>query len=105
MKKQSAKDIAFEKERVMFRQDIRNLERINKQCSTELYEAKEKIRELESQLEERDEWIRRLLEYTEMSEEDMKKTIQREKDRNAGNDALNRFFGMYSSIFNGRGFY
>lgn len=75
----SPKDLAFEKERAKFRNEIRQLEYEVSNKNKEIYLLKERIRDLESEIASKDDWIRRLLEYTEMSEEDMKKVISRDK--------------------------
>ncbi len=84
--KKSAKDIAFEKERAKFRSEIRKLtdclENKQKQisCLTNVISEKENIIfEKENIIRQQTEWIDRLLEYAELSEEDMKKIINKEK--------------------------
>ena len=77
----SAKDKAFEKERVKYRAKIRELEyKILNQC-TEIEELKEQLEEKEKELLVKEDWIERLLTYTELSEEDMKHILQSEKDK------------------------
>ena len=77
----SAKDKAFEKERIKYRAKIRELEyKILNQC-TEIEELKEQLEEKEKALLEKEDWIERLLTYTELSEEDMKHILQSEKDK------------------------
>lgn len=78
--KKSKKDIAFDKERYKYRREIRELQREIKENLCEIEVLNRKIFELEESIRQKDEWIRRLLEYTELSEEDMKSQIQ--KDRN-----------------------
>lgn len=81
MKNRSAKDLAFEKERAKYRKQIRNLE-------TELIKEKSESRKLVNQLTELtdqyrtlQDWVDRLLEYTGLSDEDMKKIIQKDLDQ------------------------
>lgn len=76
----TAKDLAFDKERYKYRHEIRELQREIKEKLREIEVLNRKISELEESIRQKDEWIRRLLEYTELSEEDMKSQIQ--KDRN-----------------------
>lgn len=77
--KKSAKDIAFEKERAKFRSQIRELEREVKNEKLEKLKLKDLLIEKETELEDLKGWIERLLEYTELSEEDMKKIINKDK--------------------------
>ena len=96
--KKSAKDIAFEKERAKYRGQIRELEREIKDIKIEKLQLKEQLSELEQEIENLKNWIERLLEYTELSEEDMKKIIMKDK-LNAeiiGQMArINRILGIY----------
>lgn len=81
MKKKSAKDVAFENERIKYRQAIRLLtEQVNNQ-QKEIEELKETICDKEQIIESQEEWINRLLEYTEVSKEDLKKLIESEKNK------------------------
>ena len=69
--KKSPKDIAFEKERVKFRGLIRELEREIKNEKIEKLQLKEQLTEKEIEIEGLKLWIERLLEYTELSKEDI----------------------------------
>ena len=77
--KKSAKDIAFDKERAKYRGQIRELEREIKNIKIEKIQLKEQLAELEQEIEGLKSWIERLLEYTELSEEDMKKVVLKDK--------------------------
>ena len=78
-RKKSAKDIAFDKERAKFRSEIRDLKQDVLDMDEEIKQLKAIISQKENEITERDDWIRRLLEYMEMSEEDLKKFIEKEK--------------------------
>ena len=78
-KKQSAKDIAFEKERQKFRKEIRQLEVRCLEQKKQIAEADEEIHKKDSVISQQKEWIDRLLEYTNMSEDDMKRIIEHQK--------------------------
>lgn len=78
-KQKSKKDLAFDKERTKYRHEIRNLQREVKENLREIEVLNQKISELEENIRQKDEWINRLLEYTELTEEDMKNQIQKEK--------------------------
>lgn len=75
----TAKDLAFERERLTWRRKLRaEQENHNK--------TKEQIRELERQLEEKDDllrskndWIERLLEYTELDRDDVAEVVEKQK--------------------------
>lgn len=78
-RKISAKDAAFEKERAKYRQEIRRLEDNLKKQVQKNCQLKDAIRDQEAIIMEKDDWIRRLLEYMDMSEEDMRNIIAKEK--------------------------
>jgi uncharacterized coiled-coil protein SlyX len=67
-----AKDIAFEKERAKYRRRIRELESvINDQAKTEI-SLRRQLQDSQTVIREKDEWIRRLLEYMDVSPEDLR---------------------------------
>lgn len=77
--KKSAKDLAFDKERAKYRHEIKDLQREVKENLREVEALNQKISELEESIREKDEWINRLLEYMELTEEDIKNQIQKDK--------------------------
>lgn len=77
----SAKDIAFDKEREKFRSEIRNLKYQIQYRDKQIEELGETVRQREEELFKLNEWIERLLEYTEISKEDLKKLIESEKEK------------------------
>lgn len=79
--KKSAKDMAFEKERAKFRHQIRDLEREIKEQKIKLFQLEEVTNSKDKEIDELKEWISRLLEYMDLSEEDMKRMIKAEKTR------------------------
>lgn len=81
MKQKSAKDIAFEKERIKFRSKINELTNCLNTKQKQIDELNEIIREKDQIIIQQKEWIERLLEYTEMSKEDLQKFINSEKDK------------------------
>lgn len=93
--KKSAKDMAFEKERVKFRQKIRELEREVKEEKINSLQLKELIEAKDKEIDELKDWISRLLEYMDLSEEEMRKIIKSEK---AKADLILNMSGM-SSLF------
>ena len=92
----SAKDKAFDKERAKYRASIRELENEVKSKNIEIYNLKETISDLESKITEREDWIVRLLEYTELSEEDMKKIVEREKKNNKIASEFSKTIGAFT---------
>ena len=75
----SKKDIAFDKECAKYRHKINDLQRAIVQQLAEISDLSKRISELEESVRQKDEWIHRLLEYTELSEEDMRKQIHKDK--------------------------
>lgn len=78
-KQKSKKDLAFDKERYKYRHEIRELQREIKENLCEIEVLNQRISELEESIRQKDDWIFRLLKYTELSEEDMRNQIQKEK--------------------------
>lgn len=76
----SKKDIAFDKERAKYRHEINDLQRVVTKQLAEISHLSERISELEESIRQKNEWIHRLLEYTELSEEDMRKQIKKDKN-------------------------
>lgn len=75
----SAKDLAFDKERAKYRHEISTLQREIKENLRYIELLNQKILELEESIRQKDDWINRLLEYTELTEEDMRNQIQKDK--------------------------
>jgi DNA repair exonuclease SbcCD ATPase subunit len=80
MKNKTAKDMAFDRERAKYGMQIKNLQNELSQKNRENLELRKQISNLELERDQLKDWINRLLEYTEMSEEDMKKAIQKDID-------------------------
>ena len=77
----SAKDIAFDKERARFRKQIKELEKQIGVEKRQLEAYEETIRQKDDAIRQKDEWISRLLEYMDLSEEELKKFIEAEKKK------------------------
>lgn len=93
----SAKDLAFDKERAKYKKQIREL-------SDDLYDKNKEINHLKEELEESNlkitelkDWIERLLEYTELSEEDANNL----RDRANNSKYFANFLDSISSITKG----
>ena len=102
MKNKSAKDLAFDRERAKYGKRIRELEVELKKKDDEILVLHSKLSEAEGKCENLQDWINRLLEYTEMSEDDMKKIIQKDKDSAEIMEHMNTLFratGMLGKHF------
>ena len=100
MKKiKSAKDIAFDKERAKYRKGIRELNSLVSKQNINIDRLKQDIDRKDMELVEKDEWIRRLLEYMDMSEEDMRKIIQKDKTMSEAAERLSDINKMVSRFF------
>lgn len=97
MKKMSAKDIAFEKERAKYCKEIRALEHDISSLRVAVMQKDNELNLLRNELELKSDWIRRLLEYTELSEDDMRAIIDREKNK----AAVMKMFGELSGVISG----
>lgn len=97
--KQSAKDLAFEKERAKFRKKIRELEHEINGLKLSYMQKENELRVVSSQLSKKEDWIRRLLEYTELSEDDMKAIIDKEKSVAKVAKMFNELGSAISSIY------
>ena len=98
-KKKSAKDIAFDKERATFRKQIRELEREVSNTDLEIRKLKEVISQKETEITGKDDWIRRLLEYMDLSKDDLKRFIENEKAKADIRDRFSTVDKMFSKYF------
>lgn len=99
----SKKDLAFDKERAKYRHEIRDLKREIQKQQDKIATLNREISELEENNRQKDDWIRRLLEYTELTEEDMRNQIK--KDRNVSDvvDEIKKMEHLISRIGLGLG--
>lgn len=98
MGNKSAKDLAFEKERAKYRKKIRELELELSKNAIEKRELMDRIAEIERERDELQNWVDRLLEYTEMSEHDMKRILQKEKYLAAASENMQKLFDVYEKL-------
>ena len=88
----SAKDLAFDRERIKYRRRIKELTHLLDQKNSEIREANNKIDMLQD-------WNERLLNFTELSEEDLKNFIRRAKETDDFMKLMSRFFNLPLSFF------
>lgn len=98
-KTKSAKDLAFDKERAKYRKEIRELNSLVSKQNINIDRLKQDIDRKDMELAEKDEWIRRLLEYMDMSEEDMRKIIQKDKTMAEAAERLSDINKVVSRFF------
>ena len=102
MQKLSAKDKKFQEERIKFRQTLRELEKEVNFKNKEIDELKIANTELASKIRELQDWIDRLLEFTELSKEQINDMIQTNKiikKYEEMGSVFNAIFGGPSSIY------
>lgn len=75
----SKKDLAFDREREKFRHEIHYLKGEVQSKDLQIQGLMCQIQELENKIRELEDWNRRLLEYMDMPEEDMRRVLM-EKD-------------------------
>lgn len=94
--KKSAKDLAFDKERAKYNKRISELESQLKEKEKVIVLQNKSIETGSEELYRLRDWVRRLLEYTELSEEDMKKLINKEKKSVEIVDHMSSVLKMFS---------
>ena len=94
----TAKDLAFDRERAKYGRQIRDLEDKLREKDKDMLELREQLRQAESKCESLQEWIDRLLDYTNMSEEDMKTIVQKDRDAAEAMSMMKGLFGIVSSF-------
>lgn len=100
--KKSAKDIAFDKERAKFRSEIRNLEHQIQCRDNKIEELTKTAEQREEELLKLNDWVERLLEYTEISKEDLKKLIDSEKEKAEVRKRISTTLGILGIIGGGK---
>ena len=88
-KEKSAKDLAFDRERAKYRKEINDLRVELDKKEIEKTHLSEKVSELENKCSELKDWIDRLLEYTEITEDDMKKIIRKDVETSKAMEHFN----------------
>lgn len=91
----TAKDLAFERERTTWKRKFR-AERENHE--KELGDLKRQLEEKDDLLRSKDDWIERLLEYTELDRDDIAEVVERQKKAPKADPVIS---GIVSSIVRG----
>ena len=78
--KKSAKDIAFEKERCQYKKKIRELDQCLSKTKAETDDLRQHVAAVESENARLQDWVDRLLEYTELSKEDFTAMVESDKN-------------------------
>ena len=97
MQNKSAKDIAFERERMKLQRQKREVEELLRDKDKTIKSLMDRISELENVIIQKDEWIERLLEYTELSKEDIKAACEKDKKIASAMSV----FGLFGGGFGG----
>ena len=95
----TAKDLAFNREREKYKKTIKELNSLIRQKDIEIAAAKNQTLESETKCLELQDWIQQLLTYTELTEEDMKKLIKKEKDTAEVMERMNGLFGIVQGLY------
>lgn len=99
MKGKSAKDLAFDRERAKHRKEVSDLKDALLSKDLEIRRQRNQIIELEDERDTLKDWVSRLLEYAELSEEDMKKLIKKDLDSAEIMERMKPIFGMLGKTF------
>ena len=102
-KNRSAKDIAFDWEREKYRKEIRDRDTLITELRYLVKQLEESVRERDNKIAECNDWIQRLLEYMDLSEDDMKEIIQKDKDMVEVSKRLLDMDRLVSGFFYGGG--
>lgn len=95
MKNKSAKDIAFDRERAKFRKEIREKNNTIIYQLSKISDLEAELREANDKIQQQEDWIKRLLEYMDMSEDEMRKRIENDKTK----DQIFEHFKDIKNIF------
>ena len=99
MNNKSAKDIAFERERTKLQRQKREVEEQLRDRDKTIKSLTDKISELENVIIQKDEWIERLLEYTELTKEDLKIKIEKDKASAEALKTFNSLMGLCGRFY------
>lgn len=97
----SAKDKAFEKERIQFRHQIHDLKTENEQLRQTIREQTDTIETLNDQLRTKNEWIERLLTYMDLTPEEFQALREQANETKAASDAIKDTSDLINHLFVG----
>lgn len=100
--KKSAKDIAFDKERTDFRRKIREQASKIDELNRKISDISQEIAKKDDEIRQKEEWIARLLEYMDLTDEELKKFIESEKKKTEIIEHLHSMksvFGRIGSLY------
>lgn len=89
------KDLAFDRERAKYRKEIRERDSTIIHQLSKISELETELREANDKIAQQQDWIKRLLEYMDMPEDEMKKRIQNERVKD---DIIDRL-GTIDKVF------
>lgn len=75
----TAKDLAFERERLTWRRKLRAEQENHDKTKEQIRELERRLEEKDDLLRSKDDWIERLLEYTELDRDDIAKVVEKQK--------------------------
>lgn len=94
-----AKDLAFDKERIKFRKEINRLTETINRNDDYIVTLQRTIKSRDSEIEQLKDWINRMLEYCNMSKEDLQKIIsnaEKESDVLEKLGVFTKYLGKFS---------
>lgn len=78
---------------------IKQLEKSVKDLEVKNDELNLQNQSLIAELQSKSEWIERLLEYCQLSEEELKQLIEAEQSKKAAYESMSTLFGGFNSVF------
>lgn len=99
----SAKDKAFEQERIKYRKEIISLKHEIESRDKQIKSLSDQVNILENKVNEYNDWIQRLLEYCDLDEEFMREKIKIEKYTQLFGKAINdnaKHLGLPNGLVN-----
>lgn len=94
----TAKDLAFERERLTWRRKLRTEQENHNKTKEQIRELERRLEEKDDLLRSKDDWIERLLEYTELDRTDVAEVVEKQKHAPKPDPIIS---GIVSSIARG----
>lgn len=99
-KEMTAKDRAFEQERMKYRKEINSLKHEIDNKDKQIKSLSDQVELLENKVNESEDWIQRLLEYCDLDEEFMRNKIEKEKIQQSLEKSISRDINHADGLFN-----